>query len=475
METVRHNLVASGTSSLRGFFSSKNVDFDPPSPSLRQNITKAKAKVVYDLARGYTSPSEEREITDLMKNSQNSYELIRMVGVIEGWEGLDDELQYGQVDEVAFQLAQVLDQRDYVVYQLIRRYLVLLDYGAIRPNLGDCFARLLRWPVEFQEGEFERLIKCKDRLLTGIASATMRGRTNMVEAASLTLDPADAPIITQFIQATQHPPYSTDFTELIPLMQELIALMHEVNYTITICSSLRVLDYGPLYDVITDMVDPAKTNAQRIACRDTCLRLRLEFAAAAKAVEVVGSNEAKTTINRFMGARQAAVDTFSLTLPAPTAVGAIGAALGTTLGAAANTLSDLRKAITNLPDNLAKAITISNIFGGDCDDKARQLIGELASQGSLARLAFSIKLQMINWLLSCPGILVIDVTTDDEEIAINKVMQAAKDYDTAELYQLANAATWESLYSNFHGDEYDELLNILWPPPSPQPVCVGGN
>jgi len=71
---------------------------------------------------------------------------------------------------------------------------------------------------------------------------------------------------------------------------------------------------------------------------------------------------------------------------------------------------------------------------------------------------------MINWLLTSPGLFTIDVTTDDEENAINSVLQAAKDYDQAELYQLARGATWESLDSNIQGGEFDELLNILQQP-----------
>ena len=342
MEAVKHHVERSGNASLRGFFSSDSVDFDPPSPSLRQNITKAKAKVVYDLASGFTPASEERAIRDLMKDSENSYELIRMVGAIKGWKGLDDELEYYQVDQVATQLAQVLDQRDYVVYQLIRRYLILLDYDA-SPNLGDCFVRLLLWPNEFQAAEFDLLLSRKADLLKGIASATMRARTNMVNAARIL--PA---IIQQYVTVTPH--RST----------ELIALMHEANYTTRICFSLAMLDYQPLYSVIADMVDPGPpmTNLQRIACRDTCERLRLEFAAAAKAVEVVGSNEAKATVNRFMAALKAALDTFSTTAPPPTAVGAIIAALG----AAGNTLSALLTAITNLPDALNGAITLSSFL-----------------------------------------------------------------------------------------------------------------
>jgi hypothetical protein len=444
MENVRHHVERSGNSSLRGFFSSDSVDFDPPSLSLRLNVMKAKAKVVYDLASGFTPDSEERAIRDLMKNSENCYELIRMVEAIGGWEGLDSELEYGQVDEVAFQLAELLDERDYGVYQLVRRYLIIFDYNA-SPTLGDCFVRLLLWPKKFQAAEFDRLLAPNRRaeLLKRIASAAMRDRSNMVSAARILPS-----VILQYTTATPH------------RSNELIALMHEVNYTTRICFFLARLEYKPLYAVIAEMVDPSVTQAQRIACRATCDRLRFEFAAAAKAVEVVGSNEAKATVNLFMGALKAALDNFSPTLPAPTAVAAIVAALG----GAGNTLAALLKAITDLPDALTNAITLSNIFGADRDDRARQLIGELGTQGSLARLAFTIKLQMVDWLLTSPGLLTIDVTTDDEEDAINSVMQAAKDYDQAELYQLARGAGWESLYSNVQGSEYNTLLDILQHP-----------
>jgi len=43
-------------------------------------------------------------------------------------------------------------------------------------------------------------------------------------------------------------------------------------------------------------------------------------------------------------------------------------------------------------------------------------------------------------------------------------MQAAKGYDQAELYQMAAAATWDSLYSSIDGDEYEELVNTLQQP-----------
>src|ERR1700712_1680508 len=435
MEKVRYHVVDSGNSSFSGFFNSDSVDFDPPSNSIRQNIKKAKAKVVYDLASGFTPASQEREIRDIMINSENSYELIRLVGAIGGWEGIDSELEYSQADQVATQLAQVLDQRDYVVYQLIRRYLILLDYKA-SPTLGDCFVKLLLWPGQFQAAEFDLLLNRKADLLKGITSATMRGRTNMVNAAQVL--PA---VIQQYLTTTPH------------LSDELIGLMYEANYTTRICSSLAMLDYQPLYGVVADMVDPSLTDRQRIACRDTCVRLSLEFAAAAKAVEVVGANESKSTVNRFSAALKAALDNFSNTAPPASAVAAIIAALG----GVGNTLSQLLTAVSNLPDALAGAITLSSLTGSDDDDNARNLVSELDSQGSVARVAFHIKVKMLNAMLS-------GSTGDDDEIAILKIMEGAKAYDQAELYQLTAAATWDMLYSSIDGDEYEELLNTLQQP-----------
>lgn len=434
MENVKQYVNESGNSSFRGFFSSDSVDFDPPSLSLRQNIMKAKAKIVYELAAGATGDDEEDAIKNEMVQSENSYELIRMLAAIDGWAGLDDELPEGHLDPIAHQLAQVLDQRDYVVYQLIRRYLILLDYNS-SPTLGDCFVRLLLWPKEYQADEFDRLLSRKDEILKGVTSATMRQRDKMVAAALVHPD-----VIRQYLLVTPH------------RWNELVALMYEVNYTRRICLSLAKLDIQPLYSEIDDMVEPppARTDLQRIACRDTCDRLRPEFSAVAKAVDIYGENAAKATINRFMRTLMASLDNFPATLPAPTAVGEIVAALG----AVGNTFSDLLTAVTNLPDALTGAITLPGFLKSDGDDKARFLISELQAQGWLAHTAFPVKLNMVNALLS-------GSTDDDDENAINRVMEAAKAYDKAELYQLAAAATWESLYSSFNGDEYDTLENTL--------------
>jgi hypothetical protein len=432
MEFVKHHVTASGNTSLRGFFGSDAVDFDPPSLSLRQNIMKAKAKAVYDLASGYTDDDDEDAIKDLMVKSENSYELIRMVGAIEGWAGLDDELTEAYLDPIAKQIAQVLDQRDYVVYQFVRRYLVLLDYNA-SPTLGDCFDRLLLWPLPFQPAEIDLLLSQKAALLKGVTSATMRDRTNMIAAAHVHPD-----VIGRYLLAAPH------------RMNDMLALMHEVNYTTRTCFSLTRLDFRPLYNVIADMVDPNLTNLQRIACRDTCKRLALEFSAAEKAVEVFGSNEAKSMITRFMLTLKTAIDNFPAVVPAPTIVGMIANAISQV----AATITDLRTAITNLPDAIAGTINFGNLTGSSDDDNARNLTNQLHSQGWLEHASFDVKRRMVNAMLS-------GSTDDDDEAAILKILEAAKGYDQSELYQLANSATWESLYTSFDGDEYDILEDTL--------------
>ena len=186
----------------------------------------------------------------------------------------------------------------------------------------------------------------------------MRDRTNMVNAARV--QPA---VIQQHGTATPH-----RSTRLIALNARKSTIRHAS------VSRWRCWDYPTALSCDRRHGRPPDhpSQQQRIACRDTCERLGLEFAAAAKAVE------AKATVNQFMGAlKKAALDTFSTTVPPPTAVGAIIAALG----AVGNTLSALLTAITNLPDALTGAITLSSLLGSDSDDKARQLI-QLNSQGS---------------------------------------------------------------------------------------------
>jgi hypothetical protein len=435
MESARQALAAGGATSFIGYFSSVATDYGPWSGSLRINISKAKAKRVSDLAEGNTDDDDENEIRDLIVQSENSYEVIAMIAAIGGWSELDDELSEEYLDQIATTIAQVLDQRDYAVYQLVRRYLGLLDYNA-SPDLGDCFMQLLQWPAQFQPAEIDLLLSRKDDILKGVTSATMRDRTNMIAAAHV------GPDVIAAYQATT-----------LARRDELTSLMMEVGYTTRICTALALLDYQPLYAVITDTVDPSLSDQQRVACRDTLDRLKLEFSATKNSVDVVGSGQAQATIARFTVTRQAALDNFPATLPAPAAISAIAAALG----AAAGTLADLQTAIEDLPDALAGAIDLGELLGTSDDDNARNLVSQMQSQGWLARAPFDVKRKLINAMLD-------GFTGDDDENAINAILQAAKDYDQAELYQLSAAATWDALYSSIDGDQYDELEDILHQP-----------
>jgi hypothetical protein len=436
MEFARHHVQASGNSTLKGFFNSENVDYDPPSLSLRHNIKKAKCQYVYSLASGATGDPEEEAIRDAMQNSENSYELIRMVFAMDGWAGMDDELEEAYLDPIATRIAQVLDQRDYPVYQRIRRALYILDYNS-SPNFGDYFLKILTWPAQFQPAEFDSILNQKAEILKRIASATLRHRDNMVNAARI------LPTVIALYDAVA--PHRED---------ELIRLMHQVNYTTRICTSLEQLRYDDLYNVILDMADPGITDVrQRQACHDAVLDLSLEFGAAEGAVKVAGTTEAKSTVGRFMLARKAALDTFTPTVPPATILTAIAAIVAPL----ATTLAGVKDAILHLPDILTASLTLPSLTGSGADDNARTMISEANAQGWLPRLAARIKLEAINACLS-------GSTDDDDEIAINKVLNAAKGYDQAELYQLASSATWESLYTSFNGDEYDQLEDILSQP-----------
>src|SRR4051812_12179898 len=225
METVRHHVFASGNNSLRGFYGSEAVDYDPSSNSLRINIQKAKCQHIYQLARGFTDGADERNIRDTMSHSENSYEMIRMYVAMENWEGLDDELEEGYLDEIGRQTAQVLDQRDYTPYKLIRKYLWVLDYKA-SPNLGDVFMKIRQAPVEFQPNEIDFVLAQGTELLKRVASAGLRNRSSMVEASRIVTDVIQA-------YATSVPP--------VHRVDDVVTLMRRVNYTRRICYQLELL------------------------------------------------------------------------------------------------------------------------------------------------------------------------------------------------------------------------------------------
>jgi hypothetical protein len=124
------------------------------------------------------------------------------------------------------------------------------------------------------------------------------------------------------------------------------------------------------------------------------------------------------------------------------------------INSVATTIGELRTAIINLPDAVAGIINLPNLMGTDDDDRARNAITQIDSQGALARASFDVKDKLVKALLN-------GSTDDDDELGIIRIMEAAKAYDQAELYQLAASATWESLYTSFNGDEYDNLENVL--------------
>jgi hypothetical protein len=438
METVRHHVSASGNSTLRGFYGSDNVDYDPPSNSLRINVQKAKCQHVYQLADGYTDGDDERDIRDTMSHSENSYEMIRMYFAMRNWEGLDDELEEGYLDEIGRQTAQVLDQRDYTPYQLIRKYLWVLDYKA-SPNLGDVFMKIRQAPANLQPDEIDFILAQQPELLKRVASAALRNRSSMVEASRIVNDVIQA-------HATAVPPGHR--------VNDVVTWMYRVNYTRRICYQLELLRYDDLYNVLLEMADPAITDQrQRQACHDAVDSLHLEFAAAQGAVNFAGDNAAKSTVGRFMTARQAALDVWSPAAPPATIFNAIRNVIAPVV----TSLADLKQAIIDLPDQLTASLSLPSLLGSDDDDNARALVSGAQSQGWLDRIPARVKSMAIRACLD-------GWTVDDDEIAILACLTAARAYDQAEVYQLEADATWEDLYDSIDGDEYDQLLDVLKTP-----------
>lgn len=433
MEFVRHHVEASGSHALKGFFESENVDYDPRSNRLRENIKKAKCQRVYTLASGATGDDEEREIRDTMVSAQSSTEIIRMFFAMRGWGGIDDELEEAYLDPIAARTAEMLDQRDYTPWQLIRQHLPLLDYNGSL-NLGDVFQKIRTWPLPHQPFGLDSVLATRRELYKRVASATMRHRESMTQAARV-----PASVIIAYDTAI--PP--------VHRRNELLQMMYQVNYITRICVQLEMLRYEDLYNVLMDMADPALDPRQRLACHDAVDFLKLEFAAAQDAVKYAGENDAKTLVQGFMTARQAALDAWIPNVPP----GTILTALINAIQPALTTLSQLRTFVVNIPD-IASQITLPKLLDSDGDEVARNFVSSAKSQNWLDRVAARIKAMAIQACID-------GWTIDDDEIAILSCLSAAKAYDQAELYQLAAGATWEALYSSIDGDEYDQLEALL--------------
>ncbi|MCA3336842.1 MAG: hypothetical protein INF75_18090 [Roseomonas sp.] len=290
-------MTASGNTTLRGFYASENVNFDPPNPSMRINVQKAKCNFVVGLANGATSRAEEERIRDAVGRSQNSYEVIRMVSALGGWDGMDDELEPGDLDEIAKNIAQVLDQRDYPVYRFIRRHLPVLHYDDDKqgPSLGDAVKRLLTMPSRSMKNEINLLLSQTDEMMLRIGLAGLRARSHMVRAAGVSIETIEA-------VTTQAPP--------VHRRDELVTFLYRAVYTVRIATALELRQYGDLYKVLIDMADGSKDLRLRRAARDSLETMAKAFLAVERAVQTYGSNEARTTVGRFMVARRRALDAF---------------------------------------------------------------------------------------------------------------------------------------------------------------------
>ncbi|MCA3325015.1 MAG: hypothetical protein INF75_18095 [Roseomonas sp.] len=111
----------------------------------------------------------------------------------------------------------------------------------------------------------------------------------------------------------------------------------------------------------------------------------------------------------------------------------------------------------NLPDVLTIVLTLAGFLKEDGDDKARDLVNVLFGLNALGHLPTRVKLDAINACLD-------GNTDDDDEQAILKILQAAKDLEPAELWQVASSATWEALDFSIDFTENDELVALLAQP-----------
>ncbi|MCA3363186.1 MAG: hypothetical protein ING08_02535 [Roseomonas sp.] len=288
------------------------------------------------------------------------------------------------------------------------------------------------------KNEINLLLSQTDEMTLRIGLAGLRARSHMVRAAGVSIETIEA-------VTTQAPP--------VHRRDELVTFLYRAVYTVRIATALELRQYGDLYKVLIDMADGSKDLRLRRAARDSLETMAKAFLAVERAVQTYGSNEARTTVGRFMVARRRALDAFQPAAPANQVLNAVADAIGS----AANTIVDLETAIVNLPDVLTTVLTLAGFLKEDGDDKARDLVNVLFGLNALGHLPTRVKLDAINACLD-------GNTDDDDEQAILKILQAAKDLEPAELWQVASSATWEALDFSIDFTENDELVALLAQP-----------
>jgi hypothetical protein len=209
---------------------------------------------------------------------------------------------------------------------------------------------------------------------------------------------------------------------------------------------------GLLLNTLPDLFDPAKSLGQRMALFDSLRRVESTMKAMEKIIHVVGSVRQKSEVTRFESAVRLAMNTPPTNPPTPGLIGQLAALFGVVT----NQFDALRAAAMDVAAEFAGLISFASLLGTLDDDEARNLTSVLLGEeeGSLATIPTQMKTELINRMVE-------GATVDDDEQAINNILNATRKQSAAEYLQLIIASRFGELDSAIQGAEFDVFMKTL--------------
>jgi hypothetical protein len=409
-----------------------NVIIIDDNKSVTRAIWNDHLGAVKNFFSGGTSEEQENRALNIIMKSGSYAGLAFIVNEL-SWDVLDDELDEKDNTDIAGRLSALRNRNEHAVDAVLRG--LALDPGTFTGSQA------------VQSADVDQSIH--DRV-------TFLGAPGRVTLANALIDRRIPLLSSIALFALRGLP--THSREFIVLLDDLIswlpaqapdlgALRWDAFYDNLICVQLEQARYRLLIANLPDMLDPTLPLAQRRALFDTLNRRDAEFRAMQSFINVMGTVQEHTDVERFMDARQLFMDNFTPNPPTP-----IPPPIAAFFNSVASEIVGLRADVANATQGMINAFTLGNFTETEKDDKSREVNGVLGERRAV--LPFQFKALLIR--LMEEGNM-----DDDDEQAVLQILTDSKARSIAEFAQLINAQGWESLSFSFDHQEYDDLELLL--------------
>jgi hypothetical protein len=398
--------------------------------SVTRAIWEDRVGAVKNFFSGGTDEEDEDKALHIIMKSVSYAGLAFKVNKLT-WDVLDDELDEKDNTEIAARLSTLRDRKEHAI-DMVFRGLALNPENFPQSQSADV-EQAIRDRVTFLGGPgrlsfANDLIARRRQLLFSIGLFALRALPTRSHEFTVLLDdlslrlPAQAP--------------------------ELQALRWEAFYDNRVCVQLERARYRVLMTTLPDMIDPSLPAEQRRAILDTLNRRDGEFRAMQSYINVLGTVQQRTDVERFMDARQLFMENFTPNPPTPTVIQTIAAFFNSV----ASEISALRADVANATQGLINSLDLGHLTESEKDDKSREVVGVLGERRPI--LPFQWKALLIRMMEE-------GNSDDDDEQAILQILTDSKARSIAEFAQLIAAQGWESLSFSFDGQESDDLEKLL--------------